>query len=167
VKRCFKCLCSKPFAEFYKHAEMSDGHLNKCKECTKKDANAHRQANLERVRSYDRLRGSQPHRVAARIEYAKSDRGRTMHSKACAAYRLRHASPNPRIVLDAATRAARRRARVALGNAIRDGKVARWPCEVCGAKAHAHHPHYDAPLLVTWLCPSHHKQAHALIAEVA
>lgn len=30
---------------------MGDGHLNKCKECTKADANKHHQKNLEKVRA--------------------------------------------------------------------------------------------------------------------
>ncbi len=52
-------------------------------------------------------------------------------------------------------------AQVATASALRRGLIQRKPCEVCGAKkAEAHHPDYDRPLLVRWLCRKHHKQAH-------
>lgn len=37
MKSCIKCNTLKPLTEYYKHKSMSDGHLSKCKECTKKD----------------------------------------------------------------------------------------------------------------------------------
>jgi hypothetical protein len=139
-KRCFKCLCELPLSAFYKHAQMGDGHLNKCKTCTKKDVTEHRQSNLERLRQYDRMRSSQPHRVALR-------------KRTAAEWIAKHPD--------------RRAAQMKLAHAVRSGAIKRWPCEVCGEKAEAHHPHYGEPLLVTWLCRPHHAQAHALLKKAA
>lgn len=36
-KTCFKCKTTKPLTEYYKHKDMSDGHINKCKVCTRND----------------------------------------------------------------------------------------------------------------------------------
>lgn len=37
MKICFKCKEEKELNDFYKHPRMNDGHLGKCKSCTKKD----------------------------------------------------------------------------------------------------------------------------------
>lgn len=58
MKTCFKCEKTRPLSAFYKHKRMADGHLGKCKECTKFDTNKHRWENIERYRSYDRARGN-------------------------------------------------------------------------------------------------------------
>ena len=133
-KRCFKCGVVKALLEFYRHPRMADGHLGKCKTCTKADAMAHRDGNLERVREYDRRRGSLPHRSAARLAVIRGQR------------------------LD---RDPRRLARDAVANALRDGRLSRLPCAVCGSlRSEAHHEDYSKPFDVVWLCKLHHEIAH-------
>lgn len=68
TKVCFKCGIEKPLSEFYKHPKMADGHLNKCKECTKKDVgkNYERNSQDEGWMEKERARGREKH---ARLGY--------------------------------------------------------------------------------------------------
>lgn len=143
---CKHCNTEKPADGFYASAK------SKCKDCIKAAVTAHRQANLERVRAYDRMRGSMPHRVAARLDYQQTNAFAQSHSAAA----LRWAAKHPD----------RRRANIAVSNAVRSGVLIPWPvCAVpiCDCKPQAHHPDYDRQLDVVWLCQAHHKQTHALI----
>ena len=136
MKKCFKCQIEKPLSEFYRHGEMADGHLNKCKDCAKRDVRLHRIEN-DSVREYDRRRyKEQPHRKA---------RG-AICSKAWAV-----AHPE------------RAKAQSAVSNAVRDKRLFKQPCEVCGTtvRLHAHHDDYSKPLEVRWLCAMHHHRHHA------
>lgn len=153
LKTCFKCGQKKAFSEFYGHAQMGDGKLGKCKECAKADVRANYKAKRTQYKEYDRSRAALPHRVSARKQYARTDAGRAAHARAHKTYASRFPE--------------RKAAVVALGNAVRDGRVIPLPCFVCGEKAQAHHPNYDAPLDVVWLCKQHHKQAHDLVRKAA
>ena len=45
--------------------------------------------------------------------------------------------------------------------AIKNGKIKRSACLVCGRKdTHGHHQDYKKPYDVIWLCPVHHKLIH-------
>lgn len=141
---CKTCMTSKEASAFYAC------NKSRCKECIKASVNAYRQENLERIRSYDKFRGSMPHRVAARKEYAQTPEGKAAHRRAHQASYLRYPE--------------RKKATETVSNAVRDGRLQKQPCWVCGEQAQAHHPDYSRPLDVVWLCVSHHRQAHALVA---
>ena len=49
-----------------------------------------------------------------------------------------------------------------VNNAMRDKKLFKEPCEICGdtKNIHAHHDDYSKPLNVRWLCAAHHSQWH-------
>lgn len=53
------------------------------------------------------------------------------------------------------------RARYLVMNALRKGLLKRSLCEVCGEqKSHGHHDDYSKPLVVRWLCVTHHFEIH-------
>lgn len=136
MKQCFKCARILPRSEFYRHPQMGDGLLGKCKECTKVDVRSNREAKLESYREYDRRRFSEdPARRLATYANSRAVKWR---------------SPE------------KWRARYELGNAVRDGRVVPQPCQHCGTeeKIHGHHPDYSKPLDVTWLCVSCHFAEH-------
>jgi len=110
----------------------------RCKECIKKSVSENRLEKIDYYRQYDRLRALQPHRMANNFKQSHA---------------WRQEYPN------------RRLAQGRVQQALRSGKLTKQPCWVCGEKAVAHHPDYDRPLDVVWLCQSHHKQTHALVAN--
>lgn len=147
MKRCFKCGKEKTFGEFYRMANMKDGHSGKCKECTRADVLANRAARIEHYRQYDRGRAMRPERVAGKKAYSSSPGGRVSHQAALRRQIEKHPD--------------KYKARVAVGNAVRDGRLQRNPCEVCGdPKSEAHHEDYSKPLNVRWLCNKHHHATH-------
>jgi len=70
-------------------------------------------------------------------------------------------------VVNAATREAQRAARSQVAKAVREGRLQRRSCEVCGSmRSAAHHPDYTKPLDVRWLCAKHHAEEHARIRKI-
>lgn len=143
---CKHCNTDKPENAFY------TSNKAKCKDCIKATVNQHKQANLERVRAYDRMRGSMPHRVAARAKYHTTPAYAESHEAASKRWAAKHPE--------------RKHAVYQVNNAVRDGRLTKDPCHICGdLKVEGHHPDYDRPLDVVWLCTTHHKQTHALVKQ--
>jgi ribosomal protein S27AE len=55
-KECFKCHETLPLSEFYRHPMMSDGHLGKCKRCTRRDVQENYAARREQYTEYEKGR---------------------------------------------------------------------------------------------------------------
>jgi len=130
MKKCFKCDKEKDLSEFYKHTQMADGHLNKCKDCTKADVMKHRDENIERIREYDRKRGNRQNKeyvAEYRAKYPNKYKAHTLVNNAIRGEKL-----------------------------FNEGCES---CGSDG-KTHAHHDDYSKPLNVRWLCVPCHSQWH-------
>lgn len=63
---------------------------------------------------------------------------------------------------------AKKMARIRVKTALERGNLVRLPCEVCGVEpAEAHHPDYNRPLDVMWLCERHHAEWHESNVAIA
>lgn len=135
AKACTKCEVEKPASEFGKAHRNHDGLRYRCKACCRDDSTAWRRSNPVKC-------------AAAKAKWKKTPEGR--------ASTRRDAKRYPK----------RQQARGLLRRAIRSGKVVRLPCRDCGnPKAEAHHPNYDKPLDVIFLCVPHHGAEHKRMAR--
>lgn len=149
MKTCKVCGCGLSTGNTYK----SDP--NRCKDCIKARVRKNRAEKVDYYRAFDRKR------------YADSEERRD-HAKSCVLkaraegkypeYQKRHRQKHPD----------RYKARTAVGNAIRGGKLAKGPCEECGATegVEAHHDDYSQPLVVRWFCPAHHGTLHRDLGDM-
>jgi len=56
AKTCITCKLFKGLNDFYNDSQTKDRKASRCKECAKQAVRASRQANIERVKEYDRKR---------------------------------------------------------------------------------------------------------------
>ena len=130
TKQCFKCKKILPLDSFYKHPQMADGRVNKCKDCNKKDVRDNREKNIDYYREYDRKRGCRQDK-----DYLKNYRqNNPIKNRARAlvnyAIRVGHMSKQPCSIC---------------GTTL---------------MLEAHHSDYDKPLEVIWFCHIHHQEWH-------
>ena len=136
MKTCSCCKKQFTLEFFQKRAASKDGFTASCKYCLRiRDAAKHKKFRDKRIQQMK--------------EYAKTDFSK-LSSKLS---KLKWKEKNKE----------KRKSHIIVGNAIRDKKLLKEPCKVCGSteRVHAHHDDYSKPLDVRWLCAAHHRQWHA------
>lgn len=154
MKKCFKCGEEKELCDFYKHKQMADGHLNKCKECTKKDSFGRTEEQIEKRKYRDRNRTNHKDRIKKNKERREWLRDNDpIKYKAIEIKKTEWANRNKH----------KRNAHGKVSRAVMNGTLKRpIECSLCGdtGRIEAHHEDYDKPLEVVWLCTKCHANAH-------
>lgn len=149
-KTCFKCGKTAQLSEFYRHPMMRDGHLGKCKTCTKSDVATRRdvlkqdpewiQKERERHREkFHRLHRQWNINKKARDKAAKRWAQKNKHKKA-ASQKVNRA--------------------VYSGLMNKPGRCQDCHRMVGKKRIQGHHSDYSKPLSVEWLCRACHGRRH-------
>lgn len=150
MKKCFKCGLEKDIIEFYVHKEMADGHLNKCKECTKKDSFGRTREEIEKRKERDRNRPNAKERVFKNCQRIKNNEElRIKNNEKKKEWYLKNKH--------------KRNAHFKVSMALLKGIIIRpLKCEKCNLEKQlqAHHEDYNKPLDVVWLCIECHFNRH-------
>jgi len=94
-----------------------------------------------------RMQRNSPEGKSTYASWASSDRGKKVISARMKKWRTKNQQ--------------KRAAQTAVSNAIRDGRLIRKACNICGSgDPEAHHADYAKPLEVRWLCKAHHVEEH-------
>jgi hypothetical protein len=138
TKVCTKCGAAKARSCFYAHGSTSDRLDPRCKACAKAllEANRRSKRGQYNAKIRERRRANPDSRESMRAAIERWD------------------ARNPH----------KNNAKAKVRWAVKQGRIVKAPCEVCGAtNVHGHHDDYTRPLDVKWLCPFHHKQRHAFL----
>ena len=152
MKTCRACKETKPISEFYKNHSSKDGHRNDCKKCYMQYVKQYRQTekgkdvNRRTFRKYSKTEKGKAYQKF----YSQSEKGKASVRMAIKRYRIRHPD--------------RERARQAVREAIKSGRLPRSDTLQCScgepAKHHHHHKGYEPTywLDVVPVCRSCHNK---------
>jgi len=149
-KRCFKCEEIKSLADYYAHPKMKDGHLGKCKVCTKNSSSTNYHKKI--LNPYWKIKEQVRNRKRRTIW--RQDHKASYDPVSAKKWRLL----NPK----------KEYAKSQISYALKTKKLTKEPCKECGTikDVQGHHPDYDKPLEVIWLCREHHHKLHVKLREI-
>ena len=174
TKECGLCGGVFELAGFSKNAAKEDGLSVWCRGCVKEYTRVRREEiSGPRPADWKKKTADQKEYLRKyRISHPEYEKGKYERRKArLAEKRLAEgwvrARPNPspvmkfKTVLAPEERKRRFWIRRKVKQAVVRGKLVKLPCLVCGkAEVEAHHPDYDQPMSVVWLCRQHHREIH-------
>lgn len=150
MKQCSRCQKAKPLSEFWKDSGQKDGRAVWCRECSLEYRREWRKNNLEKARATDRKnkrdevkrKGRQHFRDTYNEWYANN----ADHKRQ---YEAERRKKNKK----------KKWAQNKLNKAVQRGEIVRpSTCSQCGEqkRVDGHHPDYNKPYDVVWLCRSCH-----------
>ncbi len=138
IKRCSRCKGMKSFSDFGPDKRHKDGLQSHCRECDVKSSTRYAQTKIGKL-----------NHQRANSRYAQTQKGKERHR--CNESKYEEKWPE------------KAKAHGVVLRAINSGKLTRSnTCELCKEKksTEAHHPDYNKPLDVDWICPGCHRLLH-------
>lgn len=145
-RKCYKCKEEKVITLFGRDKYKKSGYGFRCKECGAKYSKkwyVSPSATEKRIERHTKT-------ITQHKKYRQSQKGKVVSIRK--AKRMRELYPE------------KWSARAKVRYAVKTGRLKKLPCDDCGdPKSQGHHPDYNKPLEVIWLCDRHHKELHNLL----
>ena len=140
MKRCAKCKIEKSIKDFHRAFYRNNNkwyYQSYCKGCRYQAQRVWNLKNIDIKREKGKIYVRKRRATIIGYKARESAIYRKKYPERCRAYRI-------------------------LIRALKNKKIKRLPCIVCGSiyKIHGHHEDYFKPLEVMWLCTIHHKEVH-------
>lgn len=159
MKRCTKCSEVKDVTKFSPRKIARDGLRSWCKNCSCEAAAIFYRNNIEAKRAYDYVRNRLPDVVKRKSEWKKTDRVRA-YNREYQKLRAQKDCVKRSKALWRANNPEKKKAEARAQYVHRQ----KQPCEWCGHEERVvrHHPDYNKPLDIMWLCNPCHSLWHKM-----